>query len=273
VQNQLQTIVDKHDIAVDNAKALIEAFGAPFTEAGEILASYQNIEVTDASQTELMAEARTKRLALKKVRTTVENKRKALKEDSLRTGKAIDSVARLIKDTITPAEEYLEQQEKFAEIQEAKRQAELKNERIQLLQPYCDDYFSLDLGAMSDDEFKLLLEQKKEAHQLRKAQEEAYEREQERIRAEKEAEEARIREENEILKKQLEAKEAEIEKEREELEEVQRAQIATVRTEAEQRVVDGIITKVNALTRSELDVHGTKVVVISYDEVIEILNK
>lgn len=273
MQNQLQTIVDEHNIAVDNAKALIEAFGAPFTEAGHILETYRDIEVTDDSQKDLMAEAREKRLALKKVRTTVESRRKSLKEDSLRTGKAIDGVARYIKDTITSAEEYLEQQEKFSEIQEAKRQAELKNERIQLLQAYCDDYFNFDLGTMSDDEFAQLLAAKKEAHELRKAQEEAYEREQERIRAEKEAEEARIRQENEILKRQLEAKEAEAEREREELEEVQRAQIATVRTQAEQKIIDDVIAKVNALGRTEVEVNGEKVTLISYDEVIEILNK
>jgi hypothetical protein len=224
VKNQLQIIIDDSNVAKDRAAALIEAFGAPFEEAGEILASYKELVVTDESQIDTMKQARENRLTLKKIRTTVENRRKKLKEDSLRTGKAIDSVAKYIKDTIQPVETYLEEQEKYAEVKEAQRIIKLKNERIEMIQPYCDNPFLIDhLGEMSDEEFTKLFNEQKSAFELKKAQEEAYEREQQRIREEKEAEEARIREENEILRKQAEEREAEIEKEREDQRIIQEA--------------------------------------------------
>ena len=62
---ELQKIVDQSNIAGDNGKALIEAFGAPFEEAGQILSNYQDIVVTDESQTDVMKLARENRLTLK----------------------------------------------------------------------------------------------------------------------------------------------------------------------------------------------------------------
>ncbi len=271
MDNQLQTIVDSHSIAKENANQLIEAFGAPFTEAGEILASYREIVVTEESQTDLMKEAREKRLSLKKVRTTVENKRKELKEDSLRTSKAIDGVAKYIKDTIQPAEEYLEQQEKFAELRETERQIKLKQERVGKLTPYCENPYQFNLDNMSDEHFDKLLDEQKKAHELKVAQAEAYEREQERIRLEKEAEDKRIREENEVLRKQAEAREAEIAKEREEQVIVQQAEIAAVRAEVKQMSIGEIKNAVNALERfTSSDANNGKPM-IDYQSVINLL--
>lgn len=266
MNKELQKIVDDSNIAADRAKSLIEAFGAPFNEAGEILATYQDIVVTDESQVDAMKLARDNRLTLKKVRTTVENRRKELKEDSLRTGKAIDVVAKFIKDTIQPAESYLEEQEKFAELQEAKRILEKKNERIEALKPYCENPFSFEyLGEMDDDEFAKLLKEQKEAYDLKKAQEEAYEREQQRILEEKEAEEARIREENEILRKQAQAREAEIEKERE----AQQAEVVA----AQHQAVETIEHKINALERFMLDGVNGGNPMIDYESVMTLLSK
>lgn len=207
----IQLLVKEQNIAQENAKQLIEAFGAPFTEAGEILANYEKIIVTDESQIDVMAEAKKNRLALKKVRTTVENRRKELKEDSLRTGKAIDGVAKYIKDTIVPAEEYLEQQEKFAEIKESKRLAHLKESRTQALMQYTEYENTLvyELTTITEEQFEKLLSDLKTAKELQEAKDKAYEVEQKRLVAEKEAEDIRIRKENELLKAELDAKKAE----------------------------------------------------------------
>lgn len=217
--NQLQVILSEQNVAKENAKALLEAFGAPFEEAGVILSSYETIVVTDESQKDLMAEAKQKRLTLKKIRTTVENKRKELKEDSLRTGKAIDSVAKFVKDAIVPAENYLELQEKFAEMQEAKRVAARREERLQKMQPYTDNPFIYDFFQMSEDDFNELLATLKLQHEMKLAEEKRTE--EERLAKEKaEAEEKeRIRAENAKLKEEAEKREAELEKERKAAEE------------------------------------------------------
>ena len=224
--NNLEVIIKDQNIATENAKQLIEAFGAPFTEAGQILSTYKEIVVDNINQKELMAEAKTKRLALKKVRTTVENRRKELKDSYLKTGQAIDSVARYIKGEIEPAEEYLELQEKYAEIQEAKLMGELKQERIEKLLAYTDNPYDYNLTSMSFDDFEKLLQEVKEAKELQTAKDKAYADEQTRIIQEKEAEDIRIRQENEKLREEANAREAELKIERDKREAAERLQEA-----------------------------------------------
>lgn len=271
--NNLQTIIDNQNIAKTNAERLIEAFGAPFTEAGEILSNYKEIVVEDETQVDLMKEAKTKRLALKKVRTTVENKRKELKEDSLRTGKAIDFVARHIKDTIQPAEEYLETQEKYIENKEIQRKATLKEGRLQKLIPICENPYTYELGEMTDDEFKKLYKELVDAKELKEAQEAAYQREQEKIRAEREAEEKRIREENETLRKQAQVREAEIAKEREEQEVIRQAELAAERDKAKNDTANRVKIALDTLEQfTSPEVNNGKAMV-DYQSVINLFIK
>lgn len=214
-QNQLQVILDEQNVAKDNAQALIKAFGAPFDEAGAILAEYESIVVTDEDQFDLMAEARSKRLALKNIRVGVENKRKELKEDSLRTGRAIDSVAKFIKDAIEPAEKHLELQEKYGEIKLAERKAKIKAERIEKLMKYTNDISVYNLDDMTDEAFETLLSQLKaaaDAEAERIAKEEADRAAAEKAKAE---DDERIRQENARLKREADEREASLEKERE----------------------------------------------------------
>ncbi len=203
---QLQVILEEQDVAKDNAKQLIEAFGAPFEEAGAILASYESIVVTKEDQFDLMADAREQRLKLKSIRVGVENKRKELKEESLKTGRAIDSVAKFVKEIIEPAEKYLEQQEKFGEIKAAERAAKLKAERIEKLMQFTDDISVYNLDDMLTEQFDTLLADLKKQHEARVA--EAKRIEDERIAKEKADEKAREEQakENERLKKEAAAK-------------------------------------------------------------------
>ncbi len=196
----------------DNPQSLLEAFGAPFEEAGEILRDYQLIKVTDASETSVMAEARTKRLALKKVRTTVENKRKQLKEGILLQGRVIDNVAKFVKEVIEPAESYLQTQEDFVKIQEEARIDKIVNERLEKLSVYQIDLTLYNLRTMTDDQFDNLLNEQKTAEENRIKLEKAAEIEAiaERERQAKlEAENAQLRKEKEEADKKLRDKEAE----------------------------------------------------------------
>jgi len=212
--SELQVILTEQNVAKENAELLLKAFGAPFEEAGKILAEYKTIVVTEEDQFDLMADARSKRLALKNIRVDVEKKRKELKEDSLRTGKAIDSVAKFVKEIIEPAEEYLEQQEKFAEIAQEGRALKLKHERIEKLMQYTDDISLYNLDEMNNDQFNALLATLKSSLEAKLA--EAKKIEDERIAKEKaDAEEQeRMRVENARLKKEAEEREIKAAEER-----------------------------------------------------------
>lgn len=198
--------------SADDPQSLLEAFGAPFEEAGEILKDYQLIKVSNASETALMLEARTKRLALKKVRTTVENKRKQLKEGILIQGRVIDNVAKFVKEVIEPAETYLQTQEDFVKIQEEARIDKIVNERLEKLSVYQIDLTLYNLRTMTDDQFDNLLNEQKTAEENRIKLEKAAEIEAiaERERQAKlEAENAQLRKEKEEAEKKLREKEAE----------------------------------------------------------------
>lgn len=170
--NQLQVILKEQHVPKAQADALIEAFGGPFNEVGPILEEYKTIKVTDITDAKGMADARAKRLILKKARTTVENKRKELKENINKQGRAIDSVARFVKEVIAPAEEYLQLQEDYAKL-EAKRQHEamLADRRDQLgMRGVLADRYNYE--GMSNDEFTALLAEL-DAEAKRKADEAA----------------------------------------------------------------------------------------------------
>ena len=216
VNGELTQILNEQGVKLYNQKALVEAFGGPFQEVGEILANYKSIEVTDVAQIKEMAQARELRLKLKNARTTVERKRKELKEESLKTGRAIDSVAKFVKSQIEPAEKYLEQQEKFKELKEAAEKAERLAERTKLISELADTSL-YDLENMEEQTFQdLLVKLKKERAEKIAAEKKA---EAERRAAElAEIERNRkIAEENARLKKEAEEREA---KERQKLERV-----------------------------------------------------
>lgn len=155
--NKLQVILTEQGIAQTDVAKLIEAFGGPFEEAGSVLATYKDIVVTKEDDVAGMQKAREARLLLKKARTTVENSRKSLKADIVKQGRAIDSVARFVKEEIEPAENYLQLQEDFAKIAAEGRLLKLKNERIEKLMQYTNDISVYDLDHMSPEQFDAVL--------------------------------------------------------------------------------------------------------------------
>ena len=214
--NDLSTVIKKSGLEPSKTEDLMAKFAGSFNKAKEVVEGSKKIIVTDENQTDLMIEARGKRLELKNIRVEVEKQRKELKAQSLRESRAIDGVANLIKALIVPVEEHLEKQEKFAELREAKRLEEQHSDRISKLSQYVDDVTLYNLKDMSDGAFSNLLEDLKGAYEARKAAD--AKAEDERIKKEKEdiAEQKRIREENERLKKEQEAKDVQLEKERKE---------------------------------------------------------
>lgn len=207
--SELQVILKEQGVATENAKQLLEAFGAPFEEAGEILQDYQTIKVESEDDTDAMAEARTKRLALKKVRTTVENKRKELKSDIVKAGKAIDSVAKFVKEVITPAEEYLQLQEDFVKIKKQRELDERRATRLFELGGLVEDSSVYSIDDMDDEQYVELVErltkEKSDREQAAKLAEELRIKEEEAERQRQ----AAIEEENAKLKAEAAKREAE----------------------------------------------------------------
>ncbi|ATW62220.1 hypothetical protein CQ476_19 [TM7 phage DolZOral124_53_65] len=215
VGGELVAVLEEHGVGAGGRKALVEAFGGPFNDVGSILADFSTNEngevvpgentpkVTDVTQIQEMSAAREKRLALKNARTTVERKRKELKEESLKTGRAIDAVARYIKEQIEPVEKYLEEQEKFKELREKAEAAARLAARTEAIAKF-DDPALYSLESMPEEAFQqLLIKLEKEAAEKAEAERKA---EEARLAAEKAKRESqqKIAEENKKLQREAE---------------------------------------------------------------------
>ena len=179
--NQLAQIVQTSGLEEVESQSIIEKFGDYEQIAKEWQDKAKAIVVTDASQTAEMAMAKIARKKFSDLRIEIEKSRKAMKEQSLRKGQAIDAIARFLVSLITPIEEHLREQEDFIKIQEARKAEELR------------------------------IEAEKKAEVERLAREEADRKEQERIRIENQ----KLKDEAEKREKAMrEAREKALEKQR-----------------------------------------------------------
>lgn len=210
----ITTELEVLEVSNETKLSLKNEFLPFFEQAEEWKEKAEKLVVTDISQKEEMSQAREARLALKKIRTSTENKRKELKEESLRKGKAIDGMANVIKYLITPIEEHLQKQEDFEKLENERIAAELNSKREIELSQYEVETSFYDLGKMPEESYKQLLENSRLAFEARKEAERKAE--EERIAKEKaeREEQERIRKENEKLKAEAEARAKEEEKRR-----------------------------------------------------------
>lgn len=163
---ELIQVINESGVEQTTAAAIQAAFDGYFKQAAEWETRAKALVVTDVSQTREMKMAREARLALKNIRVEADKKRKALKEDSLRYGKAVQGVYNVLEYLIVPIENHLEQQEKFAEIQEQRRKEALFLERSLAIEPYAEYLAflrSVPLLELSDEEFADLVFRGKQA--------------------------------------------------------------------------------------------------------------
>jgi len=182
MNQELNKIIDNSLIEKSKSDYIKEKFES-FTETAlEWNKKANEIVVTDETQTDLMALAKEGRLILKSKRIEIEKTRKLLKEQSLNEGRLIDGIAKHLMSIVEPAEKHLETQERFLEIQEQKRKAELKAERYKLMLPYAEvlDPETLQLDIITDEAFagilnyaKTTLEAKIESDRIAKEEKEA----------------------------------------------------------------------------------------------------
>jgi len=242
MENQLSLILNKSGLEAVKKEYILQQFNEFSVIAEEWETRAKQIVVKEEYDTDTMKLAKEGRLFLVKKRGDIERVRKQLKEQSLREGQTIDAVARGLKLLIEPIEEYLESQEKYADLLEQKRKEERKIKRLELLKPFeeTENFFSLnhDLLNMSDEAFnnlfsgtKLNYKAKKEAERKaekeRIAKEKAEAEEREKMKLENEKLKAEAIERERLLAEQK-AKSQAIEKElkqKKEAEEIRLAQI------------------------------------------------
>ena len=231
----LSLAIAEEQLQPETRENLLASFGPLFQQAKQWRERAERLVVTDASQTDLMKQAREARLALKALRVEANKVRKDLKEDSIRKGRAIQGVYNVIEYLVKPLEDHLQEQENFIAIQEAKRREALQAKRYIDILPYGEFVpINLDWGGMSEEEYTKLLKSGKQ--QLKDKQEAAARAEAERVAAELAAaeERRRIREENSRLRAEAAEREAQWEREREERRKVEAAALADLRKAHEQ---------------------------------------
>lgn len=267
----------------ETSLSLRTAFEGFFTQADKWRASALAIQITSVDQVREMKLARETRLALREIRINADKRRKELKEDSLRKGKAIDGLFNILAYAVEPLEKHLLEQEQFAERIENERKEKLRANRENALSVYGVDVSLYQLAEMTEESFQNLLETNRLAYLARqevarKAEQERIERE--RIEAEERAardaaataERERLRAENEKLAREKaeqeaanraerERVEAEHKAERERLEAERRAELARIeaaRVESEkkaakEREASAALARAEAVKREALE--------------------
>lgn len=206
-EDRLTAMVKAGDLGVTKAEYLLEKFRNFFDVAAMWEEKAKGIVVTDASQTELMEQARKGRLFLKDRRVELEKERRRLKENALREGQTIDGIANTLKGLILPLEEYLDRQEHFVEYK-AKEEADRKRVEEERLA-------EVERKRKEKEEREEAERVRAENAKLRReaeARERAVELERAAARREKEEAERKVREaerrEREMAREKMEAEEA-----------------------------------------------------------------
>ncbi len=183
--NNLQALVAESGLDKSKAQVLIDNFSDYQALAAEWEAKIEALEITGPDDKEGIKLAKEARVFLKNKRTSLEAKRKELKDSSLKEGKAIDSIAKALTALIEPLEEKAEKKEKYWELKAAEEKLERHRVRTQEAYQYAEFIpMNMDFGGLSDEDFNKLMAGAK--LQL-DAKAEAERKEQERIENERQS--------------------------------------------------------------------------------------
>jgi hypothetical protein len=203
------------DITPSTAANIAAQFGGFYEQAEAWRQKALSIKVENINDTENIAAAREARLALKNIRVGAEKTRKAMKEDSLRYGRAVDGAYNMLEHVVKPLEAHLEEQERIAERLEAERLRNLREVRAARLREADPDHIhGVDLATYFDDQFEKVLADVRDLRTLRIQREAAEEEARQKRIQEEEAERRRIQEENERLRAEAAKAEAALQEER-----------------------------------------------------------
>lgn len=259
----------------------IKKFDEAVTEDKLVAAveGYRDLKIMGIDDKEGYDAVRQARIVLKNMRTSVEQRRKDLKSDFLRVGRAIDNKAEELTKIIEPTEKYLAAQEKAVddEVERLKKEAKEKAERerrakiegrVASLREIGfiwgrDAFYDFDgdnpitmteIEELLDDDFNAFHFKHKARYNEWLIAEEKRKAEEARVKAEQEAEARHIAEQLKIERERALAEQKKLEEEREklriqqkELEDFQRklkAEAVGIRTNAEGDVLRPTINPV-----------------------------
>lgn len=226
ILKDITTMVDTSGMEKTKAQIVLQNFQEFFDEASVWEQKVKALAIANKHENDIVAPAREARLALRDVRVRAEKTKKALKENILIEGRFIDAIYNTIVAVTQPLEKKLEEQEKWREIEEQKRLADLKGKREAELAQYGADTTYARLEVMPEPEYQAFLQTSKLAHEAR-VEEARKAQEAERARIEKE------RTERETLRKQNEEQALKLKAEREAKEKLE--QELRVKAQAEAR--------------------------------------
>ena len=118
--------VSRVDAAIDHAVSEIAKTDAAIEQIRE---EYLSLTVLGPADQAGYQSAETALKKVIRIRTSVEKTRKALKADSVRYGKAVDSEAKRIREAIEPIEEHLKTQCDIVRLEEARQKVAAENAR------------------------------------------------------------------------------------------------------------------------------------------------
>ncbi len=130
VKNELLEVVKTNQLEQTTSVLLMDSFTPFYEQAKQWIEKAKMLKVTDASQKNEIKMAGVARKALKEIRVNADKKRKELKEDSTRYGKAVQSAYNLIESLIKPTEEYLLQKERNEKARIERKLAEVKAKEL-----------------------------------------------------------------------------------------------------------------------------------------------
>lgn len=150
-------IISPSEYGIEERKAQDLMGNLPLIKEERIILEkqYNEVILLDIEDKETSKKARELRLKIQKNRTQGINAwHKKAKDFFLKGGQFVDAVRRLEISVNEQMESRLEEIEKYAEIKEQKRIAELKSKRISELETYSEFVpFGIDLGTLSDEEY------------------------------------------------------------------------------------------------------------------------
>ena len=154
----------------DGREAMLKATFSPFMiEVKELIARASMVKVSWIEDTDAMGQAREIRLKLKKIRTSVEARRKDLKANVLREGKAIDGMANVLKYLIVPHEKELKEKEETAKRHLEEQQSKLLAQRSEELRAVGCNPSGFDLKTMEEHTYQELLNAMTAMHKAKMA--------------------------------------------------------------------------------------------------------
>lgn len=121
MSRELTKVINDSGLEKIEVDSIMSRFGSYENIVSEWDEKARSIVVKNKDQLTEMAMAKEARKKFSQMRIDIEKARKEMKEQSLRKGQAIDSVARYLTSLVKPIEDYLKEQENFIEIQEANR--------------------------------------------------------------------------------------------------------------------------------------------------------